>query len=136
MSKFTNINASGIKNSVETALIELQRYGLTGEISALSNKETLNSQAAKVITALNDIRDSNLNGSISNLKKHLNNLSYAADYIVKYQQAELSVESLKRDLYYYDSNGIKQVNSSIQSRINQLNYDMETYEQKIEYYLS
>lgn len=135
MSKFSGINANGIKNSVDTALRELQRYSLSGEVSALSNKNVLNSHACKVVDSLKKIQSSEINGCISNLKYYLTNLSSAATYIAKYQDAEKRVADLSRFLYYYDSEGHQCINYNIQSQINQLKSNMLSYERTIEYYL-
>lgn len=134
MGKYSNVNASSLSNAVTKALNELNQYSLQDIRRDLQNQNILKTSINSVLDSSFEkvISSTAINGSITTLKKKLNNLKNAANYINKYQNTEKEIEKLKDKLY--KSDGTK--NYSIQNRINTMKNTLNNYENKIDQYLS
>ena len=113
MGKYSNVNATSLKNTVTTAINELSTYSMNSIRSNLVNIKNLSSKAGSNITsAITTITgNKNYNGTIPNLRDYLYKLSNAADNIIKYQNLEKEIANLESELYTYDKEGNKVINN-------------------------
>lgn len=153
MGKYSNVNATALKNVASTAIDELNNYNLSNVHNNLKNSNTMKSSASHAIkdSLYNIIYSNNINGSLKNLKNKLNNLVTAAEYIKRYQEAEANINKLNKKLYKKetsyeysedeDGNTITEeivewvIDVFVQAQINNLENNKTSYESKIDYYL-
>ena len=112
MSKYSNISATSLKSTIQSALNELSGHTFTTIQSNLTSTSVLQSSVTSVLdSALNKINTGNNTGSVSVLKKNLTTLSSACSKIENIQGLEKEIERLKpqiiktRTVTKIDSNG-------------------------------
>ena len=134
MSTYGSVKATSLKSVVNTALNELNSHSLSTIRDNLNNNSVMSSSVKSVThEKIGKIIDSSNNGSISNLKKHLNNLKSACDYIEKIQSLESDIAYLKK-YKLKDSEG--NIDSNVQYQIYSKQNLVSSYESKVNNYLS
>ncbi len=99
MSKYSNVSAESLKNTIESALNELPIYSLETIKANLTNSDVLYSSITGVIkTKTDEIMASSKIGSVSTLKKNLTTLKTACEHIIRIQTLEKEIKNLKAEI--------------------------------------
>lgn len=134
MGKYSNVSAKSLLNAATNALNEISSYNFSGPRNDIGYGSYLTSSASKVIRdALNTVATrTNVNGTVPNLRNKLNILKSAANNIIRYQQIEKEIESLRSSLA-----GSKEPRTSALLRsISQKEKRLKSYERTIDNLLS
>lgn len=133
MGKYSSVSISNLKNTVNNALSELNKYNLENITNSLNGKDVLScSIENNVKKLLKDIKSSkSINGSIKVLNDKLKNLQKAVDNIEKCQEYEKKIKNLNASLYAKDG----KLNINVYNQIKTLERSLSSYESKADSYL-
>ena len=105
MSKYSNVAAESLKNTIEASLNELSTYSLDSIKNNLINPGVLHSSVTNIIEEkTNEIMMSSKTGSVATLKKNLTTLKTACENIIKIQTLEREVKSLNAEIANLEQN--------------------------------
>lgn len=132
MSKYSNVNANSLYNAANTALSELNNHNMSSTAFKLEDMKNLNTIAGSTITSnLYQITNSKkIMGSITILKKYLENLKKVADYVKKCQELDDEISYLEREIARSEHTYYLEI------RLRNKRNSLSSYESKIDNLLS
>ncbi len=118
MGKWDGVDPDKLNRDASTAINELSKY--KNLLTTMKGRLTDSSfqGKSKVVEALDKIKSSSVNGSISELEKKLNNVVSASAKIKSYQSYEKEVQRLKDD-----ENNYHKVNSGKKDLLGKIIYN-------------
>lgn len=130
MGKYSNVQAKSLQNALNQAIKEIKQHNLSNIKNNLNRKTIFQTEVSKkVINTINSITNKGTNnGNLSNLKNKLETLKNISGCIIKCQELEKDIESLRRSLI----NASKYSENRIRNQISSKERLLRTYESQVD----